>query len=295
MKSYIVIIFSLFLVLFTNCNPNKVIQNTKESASISKLSNKNAKLNINILLDLSDRIESEEQRTRDLGYIQDIAKTFNQHVRSKSTSLYNDHLQLFFEPELHNHEINNIAKSLKFHLNRNTQKKHFSEVESKYKDQTAKLYQKAKGDASTRNGADIHHFFEQKVKNNCIKAKHRNILIVLTDGFLFQKENRKKEGNKTSYLNSTMLNQHFLRKGNWRQQFQKQKLGFIKAQEDLSNLEILVLGIDKGNHKNPYAVEVIRHYWESWFTDMNVKRFKIVESEIASDIENVISDFVHKT
>ena len=69
--------------------------------------------------------------------------------------------------------------------------------------------------------------------------------------------------------------------------------GFIKANEDLSNLEVLVLGINPDS-KNPYEEDVIKAYWGKWLQEMKVKRFEIRGAELPSNMEKVIKDFINK-
>lgn len=72
-----------------------------------------------------------------------------------------------------------------------------------------------------------------------------------------------------------------------------QKLGFIPTNKDLSNLEILVLGINP-NPRNPYEEDVINAYWSNWFETMRVKRYEIRNADIPSNMDKVIKDFIKK-
>ena len=73
--------------------------------------------------------------------------------------------------------------------------------------------------------------------------------------------------------------------------FNIKNFGFIPATKDLSNLEILVLGINP-DKKNPYEDDVIKTYWEKWFIDMKVKRFEIKNADLPSNMEKVIRNFI---
>jgi hypothetical protein len=72
-----------------------------------------------------------------------------------------------------------------------------------------------------------------------------------------------------------------------------QNMEFIKANNDLSNLEILVLGINPDT-KNPYEDEVIKAYWAKWFEAMQVKRYEIHTTELPSNMDKIIKDFINK-
>jgi hypothetical protein len=64
-------------------------------------------------------------------------------------------------------------------------------------------------------------------------------------------------------------------------------LGFIKANNDLENLEVIVLGINptKGN---PFEEDVIKEYWENWFKEMKIKNYQIKSADLPSNLEPII-------
>jgi hypothetical protein len=64
-------------------------------------------------------------------------------------------------------------------------------------------------------------------------------------------------------------------------------LGFIKANNDLENLEVIVLGINptKGN---PFEGDVIKEYWENWFKEMKIKNYQIKSADLPSNLEPII-------
>ncbi len=73
----------------------------------------------------------------------------------------------------------------------------------------------------------------------------------------------------------------------------EKQLGFIPANSDLDNLEVLVLGINSKNPNNPYALDIIEIYWSDWFEKMGVQKYKIKKLDISSSIEKVIADFIN--
>ena len=64
-------------------------------------------------------------------------------------------------------------------------------------------------------------------------------------------------------------------------------MGFVKANENLSNLEVIVLGInpEKGN---PFEEGVIKEYWENWFKEMKSKNYQLKSADLPSNLEPII-------
>jgi len=256
--------------------------------------------NISILLDLSDRISLKknpnptmEYYQRDLGYIKSISEAFTQHVRSKRVRQINDKMQLFFNPEPLNSEINSISKNLRIEINKDNVTKDFlNSINTSYSAQTAKIYDLALAD-NNYVGSDIWSFFENKIKDQCIDNEYRNIVVLLTDGYMFHDDTKIKEANLTTYITPELIRQYGLNTSDWNQKMQQQKFGFIKANDDLSNLEVLVLGINPNNN-NPYEEKVLRTYWSDWFTEMKIKHFEIKNADLPSNMDKIIKDFILK-
>ncbi len=268
---------------------------TKVSCPKYILDNKQNNLNISVLLDLSDRIESENQIQNDSSYLASISKAFISHVKTKKLLMLEDRLKLFFNPAPSNTEINVIAKKLDIAFTKGTSKKYIEETLKMYNKLPSKLYHLAKSDAKINKGyagSDIWRFFEQHVEDYCIDNCHRNILVILTDGYMFYNESKMDSANRSSYLTPKSLSKLKLDKPNWKEEINKRNLGFIPATKNLSDLEVLVIGI-KGQN-GPYAENIIEAYWKKWFVEMGIQNsnIKIKSADIPSSIEKVIFDFI---
>lgn len=254
--------------------------------------------NISILLDLSDRISLEknpnqtmEYYQRDLGYIKSVSEAFTQHLKSKRIRQINDKMQLFFNPEPKDPEINSISQKLRIAIDKNNASKDLlNSINSNYASQTSKIYDSAIKD-NNFIGSDIWSFFDTKVKDQCIENGDRNILIILTDGYMFYDGTVMTEGNRTTYITPKLIQKNGLNTKDWEKKLHDQDFGFIKAGEDLSNLEVLVLGINP-SHNNPYEEKVIKAYWTKWFTEMKIKHFEIKNADLPSNMEKIIKDFI---
>lgn len=295
MKNILKTITTSLLVVFTfSC---KKASNTEEKEILTK-KNTIENYNISILLDLSDRISLSknpnptlEYYQRDLGYIKSISEAFTQHLKSKRIRQIDDKMQLFFNPEPLDPEINNIAKSLRITIDKNNASKDLlNSINANYASKTSKIYDSAIKD-NNYIGSDIWNFFDTKVVDQCIEHGYRNILIVLTDGYIYHKNTVITEGNKTTYITPELIRKKGLNTQDWDKKLQDQNYGFIKAGGDFSNLEVLVLGINP-NKNNPYEEKVIKAYWTKWFTEMKIKHFEIKNADLPSNMEKIITDFI---
>lgn len=290
-----VIAISLLLVSTVSCKKDSEEKEEKETLAKSPVSEN---YNISILLDLSDRISLQknpnptmEYYQRDLGYIKSVSEAFTQHLKSKRIRQIDDKMQLFFNPEPLDPAINTIAKDLRITIDKNNaSKKLLNSINSDYASKTSKIYESAIKD-NKYVGSDIWSFFDNKVKDQCIENKYRNILVILTDGYMFYESTVMKEGNRTTYITPELIRKNGLNTKDWDKKLQDQDFGFIKANDDLSNLEVLVIGINP-NKNNPYEEKVIREYWIKWFTEMKISHFEIKNADLPSNMEKIIKDFI---
>lgn len=291
-KIYYILIVSLF---FIQCKKSESKADDNEKINDSIAISKN--LNVSILIDLSDRIDPEkypnpsmEYYQRDLEYIKAIKTGFIDHVKNKKVIQLDDQMQIFFNPEPSDPEINDLAKQLKVSFDKNTSKENINVIDEKYSSLPAKIYQSAIQDKKYV-GSDIWGFFKNKVKDYCIKEKHRNVLFILTDGYMFHKDSKFTENEKASYLTPELVKSLKLNTSDFKTKIDDKGLGFIKANDNLNNLEIVILGInpEKGN---PFESDVIKIYWENWLKEMNVKKYQIKDADLPSNLEPLIKNTI---
>lgn len=283
--------FLIVSALFIQCSKAKE-QGKGVSAPISNTSNlKN--LNVSVLIDLSDRIDPEknpnptmEYFQRDIEYIKSIDKGFLDHIKGKRVIQLDDQMQVFFNPEPSDPKMNDLTKELKISFDKNTTKDNIDLVDKKYSALPSQIYESAIKDKQYV-GSDIWEFFKNKVQDYCIKDDHRNILFILTDGYIFHKDSKFSEEKKTSYLTPELVRSLKLNTSNFKTKIQDKELGFIKANDDLDNLEVIVLGINPAKG-NPFEGDVIKEYWENWFKEMKIKKYQIKSADLPSNIEPII-------
>jgi len=296
MKTNIATIILAFISIVSSFSCNPAPQDKADSVTVIATGSEN--LNISILLDLSDRISQKkhpnpamEYYKRDLGYIRSIALGFENNLRSKPVRQVHDQIQIFFEPEPLNSEINTLANKLKLAFTKtSTTKESIQKISLQYVSASTEIYNLAVKEQNYI-GSDIWGFFKNKVNDYCIKPNHRNILFILTDGYMFHEDSKFLEGPKSSYLTPELIKALKLNKSNYKALLTSNKYGFIKANSDLHDLEVVVLGINPAKG-NPYERDVIETYWSDWLREMKVKNHIIKAADLPSNLDPVIQKFI---
>ncbi|RZK25669.1 MAG: hypothetical protein EOO43_04905 [Flavobacterium sp.] len=296
----IFLILLVITVVYTNCKNDKTENREDKNVVTKKGSSKRDNLNISIFLDLSDRIDpikygnsSMEFYLRDLGYIESISKGFEKHLMSKRIVENNDQIQLYFDPEPSNRAINNLAKELKLsYLKSTTTKDMILGMSQKYISNSREIYRQAIEDKNYV-GSDIWGFFKSKVSDYCIKPNHRNILFILTDGYMFFKDSNFMIENRSSYITPQLIKLLGLNTANYSAKIRDNGYSFIKTNEDLSSLEIVLLGVNPAKG-NPFEGDVINEYWSKWFNDMKVKKYIIKQTDLPSNLDPIIQAYINR-
>ncbi|MDC7997034.1 hypothetical protein [Gilvibacter sediminis] len=293
----------MFLLLCFSCIEEPTQKSTAKKSTASNSgpclehiqNNKVNNLNISVLLDLSDRIEDNKVISKDSAYLASISEAYLDHVKSKKLIFLEDRLKLYFNPEPSNKKINEIAHELEVTFTKDSPQAEIQNTFEKYNSLPSTLYSYAQADAIEKQGypgSDIWRFFKDHVNDYCISSCHRNILIILTDGYMYYDQTVMREKNRTSYLTPKYTKTLPLNSSDWKAKMENGDYGFIPASEGLEDLEVLVLGLDTKNPSNPYELDVLNAYWENWFKQMGIKKYKIKSTDIPSSVDKVIKDFL---
>ncbi len=291
----------VILFLFQCCKEESRIDNNNDNTEpdqIQKLSPIRPNLNISILIDLSDRIDPQKYPNptmdyyqRDLGYINSIAKAYETHLINKKFIKINDCIQLYLDPEPADKLLNSKVSSLKVSFTKdNATKEAILYTSNLYDSISKQIYESAIKD-NKFVGSDTWRFFKSKVKDYCIKEEFRNILIVLTDGYMYHQNTVYKDKNRTTYLTPQLIRSYRLTSSSWLEMMQEQDLGFMQANEGLSQLEVLVLGINPHNN-SPFEEDIIRSYWVEWLKNMGINRVEIKGVDLPSNMNSIINEFI---
>jgi len=299
MKNIILLLLSF--VLLSCANDEKPKEPTINfDCSGSEKNNEN--LNINILLDLSDRINPKinpnkamDYFKRDIGYITSISKSFQCHIANKKSRKINDNIKIFIEPESNIPALNTISTSLNLKFNKdNSTIEKINSISTIYEKNINDIY-KIATDQDKYDGSNIWGFFKNKIKDY-IKNDQKNILIILTDGYLFDKSNKGlKSDKKYANFTSSTIKSFDLNNSNWKSTFTKNNIGILPANENLENLEVLVIGLNPNKkNDNPYELDILKSLWENWFKDMGVTKYAIKTADLPSDLDETIKNFISK-
>ncbi|WP_255156206.1 hypothetical protein [Ferruginibacter sp. HRS2-29] len=319
MKLFILLTYS-FLAFLTSCNhvdkirdsdgmsaiPDTSLQiSTLEDESNQLASEKKKQLNINILLDLSDRIDLKvnpkqpAQKQRDISAIMVLCQAFKNNVAAFNVFKTQAKIKVFFYPEPNDAEIARIAKDLNVSCQAGNSgeaaKKNkvlYQNLDVGFSSGLNKIY-----DLATKNGkypgSNIFRFMKDEV-NNCMEdtSVFRNILVILTDGYVYDENEKYNKGNRYSYIEKSF--EHFKRFRNrnlLENEFDQKNYGLIKVNDNLKNIEILVLELSPPL-ESPVDVDILKKYWTKWLNEMGVGKFALWPTGQPVYTEKHIADFL---
>lgn len=305
MKISKLIILSIFAIGLFSCKNDTKKEDDKPQIQ-EKIDKKeiNKQLNITILLDLSDRIEptkypsSPEHFERDIEVVNYFTELFKKDMAKKGAFMAKGKMKVIFSPRPNDSEINNIASQLSIDLSKtkNTKEKKeiFDNVSLNFKENLSKIYSKTIK-AKKYPGSDIWRFFKNDVVDYCIEEKnnYRNILVLITDGYLYHKNSTDKNKNRTAFLLPKNIALTGLRNSNWKEKFNSQDFGYITSRKDLNKLDVLVLEINP-SEKFKNDEDVIKEYLSKWFTEMNVNSYKLYNSDLPQYTKSKIDKFINQ-
>ena len=256
--------------------------------------------NFVILLDLSDRIsplKNPSQVRKDKQIILTVVNLFEKEVRKKFYLSARDNLNIVVahQPESgYNDDLPTILNKLRIQLNSQTSivtKPKFDEMKKELLANLNVLYEKAVANKRFV-GADLWSFVSYRMGDYIVDGDktYRNILIVLSDGYMDFDKNilatRIEQENRTSYMQVAK----FRNLPNWEQKFDDGDYGLIPVKKDFGNLEVLVLEV---NLRYPADKLILEKYWNNWLSEMGVRKAKLKMSGYAPDhIGEIIKKFL---
>lgn len=296
----IVSIITLFFVLLNSCKKDEPHNGSTSTQADSAKTDK--QLNITFLLDLSDRIEptkypdNPQHFQKDIAIMQEFVELFKKDMEKNGGYRAKGKMKVIFSPTPNDTEINTIASKLNIDLSKmdNKQKKIvFDNLNKIYSDNLNQIYSKT---IQSKNyiGSDIWRFFKNDVKDYAVddSPNYRNILVIITDGYIYYKNSIEQQGNKTSYLTPELIAKDGFRNPNWKNKFNSGNFGFITTRKDLGNLDVLVLEINPENN-NLNDEDVIKTYLSKWFTEMGIKKFELYNSDLPEKTKTRIEKFIN--
>jgi hypothetical protein len=306
------LIIALSLVAFIGCGEEDTRPTTAKKDPFPLISATAGKdLNVSILIDLSDRINSKtderqpQQAERDINIINIVSNAMKKNVSAhgsfKSKARYN----VYFHPEPQDKKIREIASKLSVNWvssNDMQQAKHnkiiYQQLEDNFANGLKDIYTMA-DESSSYPGSDIWRFMKDEARIKCIEPDtgYRNILIILTDGYMYYKEGRQQLPNSNRFNYIERGTEHFARfrdPNKLTSDFDRLNYGLIPANTNLKDLEVLVLEC-RPVEAYPQDFDIMQKYWCKWFREMGIKHGEIYKSQQPAYHEKIIAGFLQKT
>ncbi|MEP0861586.1 MAG: hypothetical protein HRF52_09130 [Ignavibacterium sp.] len=301
-QTLFVLLFIISQIIFNiSCNSD-VKKEQKDSSAISN--NKYFKnFNITILLDLSDRISNKKnpgQFKKDIVFVNNVLDAFKSYLNSKGVVQSEDRIKVIFYPYSNYEVYQEIADSLDINFSTYDypeRKKLFEKISSIYNRQLNNLYAFA-SNTKSYPGSDLFNYFKHRIMDDCIIADSSfiNLLVIITDGYLYDSKSKYQQGNRFSYLIPEANHIQIFRKiSNWEEVFEKNDYGIINLNNDLSDLYVL-LGEFNPVSNSPKDFDILKKYWSDWLENQKVKKdhYKILKTDINTLNRNVIFRFFNK-
>ncbi|MDE6582640.1 MAG: hypothetical protein K2K47_08965 [Duncaniella sp.] len=239
-------------------------------------------INLSIFIDLSDRIVRPNplQVERDTAIVNQLIDFFiSTSYRGGKLPMCKNKFNVFFYPAPTDGSVVTLAKGLSVDLSKlqaGQKKTKLNVMKETFDTNLAQIYSLAIK-AEKFIGCDIWGFFtDKKVDNLCMSPGYRNILVILTDGYLYHIHNKKQEGNAYSYLNQ----QNLMLPGT----------SLIVGRDGLKDLEVLMLEVNPAQISQLHTMEDII---ETWLKDMGVEHYMVAGTDLPSNTENYISNFLN--
>lgn len=237
-------------------------------------------LNISIYLDLSDRLERQmvpSQKDRDIEIVSYLTEIVKNHAVAQKILPSKDRIKVFFYPAPNDSKIALLSQDLEMDLSKAQpaeKKQILLDFQEKFATSLTKIYEATLNDKNWI-GSDIWGFFKKQVDTYCIREGARNIIVILTDGYLFYEPNKLKEGNNYSYiLPQTLANPNS---------------GLIVSRQGLDDLEVLMLEVNPMDPKHQDQMETIL---QNWFHGMGVQKMYVGETDQPSNTKLIIDKFL---
>lgn len=288
----------------TSCGDKKKTEaeTTGSNASETTYKSSNKQLNITMLLDLSDRIEPSKYAAnpshaeRDMAAVKEVVDIFREEMRAKGNFKMKGKIKVLFSPIPEDNEINAIAQKLNINtaqLKPTEKTELYKNIETDFMANLQKIYETT---LKTQNyiGSDIWRFFKNDVQDLVIDKdpQYRNILVVITDGYLYHNDTKIKENNRYSYILPELIKANGLVDSNWKTKMEELDFGLLNPLKDhkLDQVEVLFLEVNPSK-QSPYEEDVLNAVLDQWFKEMGVAKYSIYQTDIPQNTKTKISNF----
>lgn len=192
MKTYKSLLFlavsSIIMGSMSSCGGSS---NKSNDGAITPSEKTEKPLNISIFLDLSDRLTrgmEPSQMSRDTAIINYVLDYFKAQTLGPQILKSKNNIKVFFYPTPQSSKIATLANDLSVdisQLNGKDKRIALEEMKDKFQKSLTQIYNETLLEKNWI-GCDIWDFFSsKKVDAQCVRKDARNILFILTDGYLY--------------------------------------------------------------------------------------------------------------
>lgn len=246
-------------------------------------------VNISVFLDLSDRLDSTRngdfpvsQMARDTAIVNALVDYFVATCVKHKITENKNHFQILFHPTPKTSDIASLAANLNIDMSKIStpadKKKRLIAMKDDFSRSLSQIYEQTLRDR-VWIGSDIWGFFcnkNAKVDNLCLRKGYRNIMVILTDGYIYHEDNVQQDDSSYSYVLSNLIDN-------------VPDLSLMAPRKGLDSLEVMMLEINPGK---PVMQSKLISVLEAWLKDMGVKRYVVSETGMPSDTRTIIDNFL---
>jgi len=255
-----------------------------QDSTITKEVSTNRPINLTVFIDLSDRIvktrDGLRQDEKDLAVLNTIASYVANKAQGK-IKYAKDCMKVMFYPAPMDSDINKRAQALEVDFGSYAKKDLVDKLQradnlvSDFNKGLQVIYNTAIKQQNF-TGSDIWGFFNSKVNDFCVKDGYRNVLVILTDGYIYDENHMMQKEGQANYISRTTL---------------AQGITLMPTGQQVDNLEVLVLEVN-ADPVGDYAK--IHSTISEWLTSMGIKTHKIAETDLPANTKVLIENFLGK-
>ena len=278
LSAIIVVVIGLYLI-FSDSDTTDSDANPEIEASTNTVSQP---LNLSIYLDLSDRIKPNgtdalSQKDKDIAIVDYLANYIKERAVAMKILPCKDRIKVFFYPEPGDAKVALLSDKLELDLGAtamNEKKKKLISFTDEFKNSLEQIYSST---IQTSNwlGSDIWGFFNKPIKNYCIKNGYRNVLVVLTDGYIYHASNKRSNGNSHTFILPQTL--------------RDKSSSLISGDSNLEDVEVLMLELNPNPVTDQAKMEQVI---TDWLRNMKVKNCYVGETDVPSNTKMIIENFL---
>lgn len=248
-------------------------------------------LNITVLLDLSDRIKQDDntgntkyiQLEKDSILLMNIQKSFyNNQAPNGKFKVVGNRIKVICYP--YPQDVSKL-EDMEFDMKVNdpndisNKQKQLLSMDSAWKTGISYIYRQAKVEVDKDPkfpGSDIWSFFNGPVEVECVEDGYRNILLILTDGYIYHKNSWKKNGTVCRGILSETL---------------KSQTAIEPINKEYENLEVMFLEINTSKG-TPEEFDKIEKLLTDWCNNMGIQKVKVVQTNSPQTTKSYVDKFI---